>query len=105
MVYLGDTMPTNVNGALKSPIDEGLAATVRITAKSDLNELLSNSESLVITDASGSYNFTLVDGVFDIEIKVDDEYYLNGTVEVNAQTPALITLPNLIKDYPYVPAP
>ncbi len=94
-------MTTRVQGNLITPLGVGMIATIRITAVSNGSSLLC-SEAKVVTGDDGSYDFTLQDGVFDIEIKGDDEYCLNGTVETDVSTVPIVSLTELLTTYKYV---
>ncbi len=86
-----------VTGVLKTPLDVGMdSVTVRITSTTTEGDTLGSVESKVVTGSDGSYDFNLVYGVHDIEIKDDDEYSLSGRVRVDATVTAPTTLPNLL---------
>lgn len=86
-----------VTGVLKTPLDIGMdSVTIRITATVTEGDTLGCVESVVTTGADGSYDFNLVYGVHEIEIKDDDSYCLNGKVKMDASVTDPISLTGLL---------
>ncbi len=89
----------SVTGELVSPMGNAYSgATIRVTATESSVSLLGLSDS-VTTGTDGSYTFNLVNGSHDIEVLVDDEYLVQGTVTIDDSTEDSISLETLLTTY------
>lgn len=93
-----------VTGTLTSPIGVGYnKASIRITALEN-NTVTIGSFAKIITGSDGSYDFTLTNGSYSIEVLYPSGkkmWYLPAEVEVTDNTTSILTLEELT-GYPYV---
>ena len=87
-----------VTGILVNPFNEPVKTTIRISAV--LSEVtFIGGEAIVEVGEDGVYDFNLVEGTFNIELIVTDEYTQPVLVLINSSTSAVISLPELLVDY------
>lgn len=85
-----------VTGQLVTPLNEPVAETgIRIISLNNTVVLL-GSEGTVTTSSDGTYNFSLVNGEYKVEVLYNDEYIHAGTVTVTDTTNTPVDLPTLL---------
>ena len=90
-----------IQGNLKTPTSEPIAnATIRVVAAANSGDVIIGTMSQIITGAAGEYSFNLAQGSYTFEVKqFDREYILSGSAIIDGNTPAVITLPELLHQY------
>ena len=90
-----------VTGSLKSPLNEPIQTSIRVTS---LNSEVSIMSAVATeeTDANGNYSFSLVNGIFRVDVFIDDEYSKGEEVEVTNATASNISLSTLLTTYKYI---
>ena len=87
-----------VIGVLVNPINEPIQTNIRVTAENSETTLIS-AEANKITGEDGSYDFTLVEGSYCIDLLIDDEYSKCTYITVDGLTPTPIELPTLLTNH------
>jgi hypothetical protein len=90
-----------IQGNLKTPTGEAVVgATIRVVAKENTGNVIKGTMSEILTGSLGEYSFNLSHGSYDFEVKFQmdelEHYILSGSAIVDGNTPATITLPELI---------
>jgi hypothetical protein len=95
-------MTIQVTGVLVDPTGTPLnSATVRITALGNHTSVIDGSSAKVVTSLIGNYDFSLVEGKFEIEINQTNRFNKIAWVEITNLTTTPITLDSLINTYAY----
>ena len=87
-----------VKGTLSSPLGESIAgATIRFTPiKNGVVLVFISGEQ--VTSTTGQYSFSLNEGTYRVEVKVNDKYSDTAIIELTTDT-GTITIEDLIKTY------
>ena len=95
-----------VQGNLYTPLGDASASTeIRLTSLSTQGEVIPSTEAIHFTDAAGYYNFSLLYGIYSLEVNATDEFKLVVTVIVDGGTPNLINIGDLSRYSPIVVPP
>ena len=95
-------MTIQVTGVLVDPTGSPISkARIRITALDTNSALLAYAYADKEVGLDGSYDFSLLNGKFKIEIKQKKKYIAIAYVDVTNATTTPITVDNLINTYSY----
>ena len=87
-----------VIGILVNPLNQPIQTTIRVSTIKSCNTVLS-ATALIITGSDGTYDFSLINGTFLIELLIDDEYNEGVAVIIDVVTPSVIDLPSLLENH------
>lgn len=90
-----------ISGILTDPVGETMGETeIRFTTYLSPHTL-PYAVAVVETSYSGSYEFTLKDGVYEVEYNQSDEYTKPIMIEVPADVTSTLTMEELVANYTY----
>lgn len=89
-----------VAGTLIAPTNEPIETEIRITAL-DSEVSINSAESIITTSNNGDYSFSLVNGIFRVNVFIDDEFNQGEVVQVTDSTTSPISLSTLLTNYKY----
>lgn len=94
-------MTIQVTGTLVDPTGQPLANAVIRIISLDTTQVIASSLAKVSAGVDGTYNFSLLNGKYSLEILQTNKYSKVAYIEVTALTVTPITLEELITDYAF----
>jgi hypothetical protein len=94
-------MTIQVTGTLTDPVGQPLAnSVIRVTAL-ETTVVVAAASSKITLPATGSYNFSLVEGKHQLEFLQKDEFHAIAYIEVTDTTTSPISIEDLIAEAGY----
>ena len=93
-----------VRGTLTDPVGESIPGGIlRVKSLENNSRSLKGTQAKVISSGSGSYSFSLDNGIYQIEVNTtEEEYYICGAVKVEPSTKSYISVETLLEEFKYV---